>query len=318
MRYVTGLRLVDRQVSLSILAATAACAVILLMVVLINMIFIRSVILPVDEITAVSKRIAEGSYGIQINKTYSEEIGDMVAAINDMSLKIDQAERMQTEFISSVSHELRTPLTAISGWGETLLYNQELDEESRRGITIILKESRRLSKMVEELLEFTRIEDGRFTLSIEDTDVGAELEDAIYTYRELLQQDELELLYEPLETELPIIPADPARLRQVFFNIFDNAAKYAKDGKRILVSIKSDSSFVTITIRDYGPGLPEDELKNVKLKFYKGSNAKERGSGIGLAVCDEIIKYHGGTLELSNADGGGMLITIRLPVSSSI
>ena len=316
MRYVTSLRLVNRQLLISILAAAAACMFVMLIVVFINMIFIRSVILPVNEITTVSKRIAEGSYGIQIEKTYGEEIGEMVSSINEMSLKIAQSERMQTEFISSVSHELRTPLTAITGWGETLLYNTELDMETRKGVAIMLKESKRLSKMVEELLEFTRIEDGRFTLNVEQTDIAAELEDAIFAYRELLSQEQMEIVYEPPEKDIPMIPADPARLRQVFLNVFDNAAKYAKSGGSIDVSIDSDGSYVTIKIRDHGPGLPEDELENVKMKFYKGSNAKERGSGIGLAVCDEIIKYHGGTLKLSNAEGGGLLITIRLPESS--
>ncbi|MBE6949466.1 MAG: ATP-binding protein, partial [Ruminococcaceae bacterium] len=105
----------------------------------------------------------------------------------------------------------------------------------------------------------------------------------------------------------------PARLRQVFLNILDNAAKYGRKGKRIIVSVNYDSSFISIRIRDFGPGVPEDELEHVKKKFYKG-NSQERGSGIGLAVCDEIVKYHGGTLTLTNADGGGLLITIRLPI----
>ena len=317
MRYMTSLRNVDRQTFFRSLIAVALGVGMLFVVVLMNLLFIRSFVEPVGEITHTAKRIAEGSYGIQIEKTYGEEIGDMVAAINEMSLKIAQSERMQSEFVSSVSHELRTPLTAISGWGETLLYNKDLDVETRRGITIILKESRRLSKMVEELLEFTRIEDGRFSLNIEPTDVAAELEDTIFAYRDMLRQEAIDLVYTPPEEDIPLIPADPARLRQVFLNIFDNAAKYAKDGRRIEASIGYDLSFVTVNIRDFGPGLPEDELENVKMKFYKGSNAKERGSGIGLAVCDEIIKYHGGSLKLSNAEGGGLLITIHLPLSSA-
>jgi two-component system OmpR family sensor kinase len=318
MRYITSLKMVDSQVFVSILAVCALGAVILLFVVFINLIFIRSVIEPVSEITKMSKRIAQGSYGIQIDKNYQDEIGEMVDSINEMSLKIAQSEKIQTEFISSISHELRTPLTAITGWGETLIYNEHLDGETRKGIAIILKEARRLTKMVEELLEFTRMEDGRFTLNIELIDIAAELEDSIFTYRELLHQDELELVYEPYTDEMPLIPGDPSRLKQVFLNLFDNAAKYGREGKRIEVSVHMDASFVYIRIRDYGPGIPEDELSHVKMKFYKGSNAKERGSGIGLAVCDEIIRFHGGNLLLENAEGGGLLVTIKLPVSSSV
>ena len=317
MRYVTSLKLVDRQVTVNIAAAIGVGMIVLLLVFSVNLIFARSIIEPVSEITKMSKRIAEGSYGIQINNSYQDEMGEMVGSINEMSLKIAQSEKIQTEFISSISHELRTPLTAITGWGETLVYSEHLDEESKRGIAIMLKEARRLTKMVEELLEFTRIEDGRFTLNIEMIDVAAELEDAIFTFREILHRDELEFEYSSDMNEAPLIPGDPNRLKQVFLNLFDNALKYGREGKRIEVAITmAGSDFVMITIRDYGPGAPEDEFDIIRMKFYKGSNSKERGSGIGLAVCEEIIKFHGGRMELSNAEGGGFLVTIYLPVSS--
>ncbi|MDR2598938.1 MAG: HAMP domain-containing histidine kinase [Oscillospiraceae bacterium] len=317
MRYVTSLRLVDREVFISILAVVGIGIVVLAMVLVLNMVFIRFVITPVSEITKMSKRIAEGSYGIQINDDYPDEIGDMVGSINEMSLKIAQTEKIQTEFITSISHELRTPLTAITGWGETLTYYDGLDNESKNGIAIMLKEARRLTKMVEELLDFTRIQDGRFTLNIESIDISAELEDAIFTFRELLHQDDLEFEYHNDIYDVPIIPGDPNRLKQVFLNIFDNALKYGREGGRIEVYIGLLDDNIIITTRDFGPGVPEDEIDNIKMKFYKGSNSKERGSGIGLAVCEEIIKYHGGKLELSNVDGGGFLVTIILPQSDT-
>lgn len=318
MRYITSTKLIDKQILNAVLIATLIALFVILIVVMLNLVFARSFIEPVNEITQMSKRISAGSYGIQIEKTYDDEIGEMVSSINEMSIKIAQSEKMQTEFISSVSHELRTPLTAITGWSETLLYDDQMDAEARRGINIILREARRLTKMVEELLEFTRMEDGRFTLNIEQIDIMAELEDSIFTYSELLKQEDLEMSYTPCDDEIPLIPGDPARLRQVFLNIFDNASKYAREGKRIDVSIKMDSDFVIIKTRDYGTGLDEDELERVKMKFYKGSNAKGRGSGIGLAVCDEIIRYHGGKLLLNNAEGGGLVVTVMLPISSSV
>ena len=317
MRYITSLQKVDRQVWASIAIAVSIGLVVLLFVFSVNLIYVRSVIKPVSEITRVSKRIAEGSYGIQISNAYQYEIGEMVESINEMSLKIAQAEKIQAEFISSISHELRTPLTAITGWCETLIYNEELDEESKRGITIMLREARRLTKMVEEMLEFTRMEDGRFTLNIEMIDIAAELEDAIYTFRELLHKDELEFDYSSDMDEAPLIPADPNRLQQVFLNLFDNAAKYGREGKRIDVAISMmGTDHVCIKIRDYGPSTPEDELESLKMKFYKGRNSKERGSGIGLAVCEEIVKFHGGIMDLANADSGGFLVTIYLPANS--
>lgn len=318
MRFVTSLKLVDRQIFATIGALVVAGAVIIVLMILIGMFFIRSVVVPIREITSVTRRIAGGSYGIQITKAYKDEIGEMVDSINEMSTKVSQAEKTQTEFISSVSHELRTPLTAITGWGETLSYDDALDEDAKRGVGIILKEARRLTKMVEELLEFTRMQDGRFTLNVEKIDVGVELEDSIFTYQELLRQDEIELVYDPYEDELPLINGDPARLKQVFLNLLDNASKYGRDGKRIIVTIGLEGDWVYINIRDFGPGIPEDELEHVKMKFYKGSSSKARGSGIGLAVCDEIVKYHGGELELKNAEDGGLLATVKLPVDQEI
>lgn len=312
MRYVTSLRIVDRQNMMGILTAAGIGLAVILLVIFINLIFLSSVVEPMREITTVAQRISEGSYGTQITKKYEDEIGELVDVLNDMSLKLARAERAQTEFVSSVSHELRTPLTAITGWGETLAFDENLDEDQKRGVGIIIAESRRLTKMVEELLEFTRMQDGRFTLNCAPMDVGAELEDCIFAYKEILKTNDMELIYDPYDGVLPMINGDPERLRQVFFNIFDNAAKYAQEGGKLFVGTDLSGEDVIINIRDYGPGIPEDELDKVKMKFYKGSS-KKRGNGIGLAVCDEIIKYHGGTLELSNAEGGGTLVKIKLP-----
>jgi len=101
-------------------------------------------------------------------------------------------------------------------------------------------------------------------------------------------------------------------LRQVFLNILDNAAKHGGEGKRITAAMNFEDGNIVVRIRDFGPGIPEDEIPHVKLKFYKGSS-KVRGSGIGLAVCEEIITMHGGTLTLENAEGGGTLVTISIP-----
>ena len=315
MRYVTATRQLDRQALLTVLIIAVVLVGIILLILVSNMIFISNVVEPVAEVTEAAKRISDGSYGVQIPNKYSDEMGELVDNINDMSMKISQSEKMQTEFISSVSHELRTPLTAINGWGETLLADESGDvRQLRRGLGIILKESRRLTNMVEELLEFSKMEDGRFTLQVEEMDLQAEFEDAIYTYRELFRQDGIALEYEEAgEMYTQPIIGDPERLKQVFCNVLDNAAKHGGSGKRICSSLRLTENEYVISIRDFGPGIPEAELPFVKQKFYKGSS-KARGSGIGLAVCDEIISRHGGTFEIDNAEGGGTVVTIHLPV----
>ena len=322
MRYVSSLRDIDRHVVLSVLGAVAIGALILAFVFIMNMIFIRSIVRPVQEITGVARRIADGGYGVKIESKYEDEMGELTDAINEMSLAISRSDKMKTEFISSVSHELRTPLTAITGWGETLMYDTDMSEDSQKGISIILKEARRLTRLVEELLEFTRMADGRFTVNVTEIDIEAELEEATFTYGELLRQEGMQLEYEPAPEPLPVISADPQRLKQVFLNVLDNAAKYGRDGGRIIVTIGSEKAgdtelrdYAKITVRDFGPGIPEDELPHVKDRFYKGSS-KERGSGIGLAVCDEIVRLHDGVLKIENAQGGGTLVTVLLPINN--
>ena len=307
MRYVTSMSAVTRELLITVGVALGLLIVGVGMVYVSNMVFINNVVEPVAEVTETAKRIAGGSYGTQMENHYRDEIGQLIDAINNMSAQISKSEKVKSEFISSVSHELRTPLTAINGWGETLLEDDD-PQQLQRGVSIILKESRRLTNMVEELLDFSKMQDGRFTLNIEPVDVQAEFEDTIYTYMELFKQDRIELHYEGSDELFPPVPSDPERLKQVFCNVLDNAAKHGGAGRRIDAAAEA----IVITVRDYGPGIPEAELPFVKQKFYKGSS-KARGSGIGLAVCDEIIRLHEGTFSIGNAEGGGCLVTITLP-----
>ena len=291
LRYVTALHEADRSVLVSMAVAIGVALLCVGLAIFSNAIFINNVVEPVAVVSDAARRISAGSYGILIDNHYRDELGELVDNINDMSLKISQSEKIQQEFVSSVSHELRTPLTAIN---------------------IIVKESRRLTTMVEELLDFTRMQDGRFTLRVEETDLLAELEDAIFTYREIFSREGIELRYECAD-DLPPIIADGERMKQVFCNVLDNAAKHGGSGKRIDVSVAAENGSMVIRVRDFGPGIPVEELPYVKQKFYKGSS-KARGSGIGLAVCDEIMRLHNGTFDIANASGGGAVVTMTLPM----
>ena len=314
MRFVTATRNLDSQVLLTVLIILAIMAAVIFVIVISSLLLINNVVAPVSAVSEAAKQISGGSYGYQIPNRYADEMGELVDNINDMSLKIGENEKLQSEFISSVSHELRTPLTAINGWGETLLADDGSDPEAlRRGLSIIVKESGRLTNMVEELLDFSKMADGRFALHLEQMDLQAEFEDAVYTYREVFKQQGITLDYHSDGVYDEPITADPERLKQVFCNVLDNAAKHGGAGKRIETRLVRRGSHYIITIRDYGPGIPADDLPHVKEKFYKGSS-KARGSGIGLAVCDEIIRLHNGTLAIGNAKGGGCIVTIRLPI----
>ena len=315
LRFVSSTRLVDRQILIYTVLILLVGMTVLLVVIVSSRYFIKSILEPVSEITETAKRIAGGSYGVQIQRKFDDEIGELADTINDMSNKISQNEKMQTEFVSSVSHELRTPLTAIGGWSETLLSGGATVDsaDARRGLSIILRETKRLTGMVEELLEFTRMQDGRFTLNIAPGNIRSDFEDTVFMYGNRLKNENITLEYLDNDDDIPEISCDIPRMRQVYLNLLDNAAKHGGEGGKITAEIRREDSEVVIRIRDFGPGIPEDELPLVKKKFYKGTS-KARGSGIGLAVCEEIVSMHNGTLTLSNAEGGGILVTIRLPI----
>ena len=319
LRLVTSLRLANRQILMWAGIIGLIALFVMILVWGTGMYFIHSIATPVMEITETAKRIASGGYGTQIQAKFAEnndEIGELARTINNLSLQISQTDKMQSEFLSSVSHELKTPLTAISGWGETLMTSDEMDPvETRRGIVTMLKETKRLTSLVEELLEFSRIQDGRFKLNVETSDLRGVFEDTIFMYGSRLRQEGIDLQYEASDEDIPEISCDPERMKQVFLNILDNAAKYGGDGGKIHCDIRVEGQQLAVRIRDYGPGIPEEELPLVKKKFYKGSS-KARGSGIGLAVCEEIVSMHGGKLVIANADDGegGCEVTIYLPL----
>ena len=314
LRYVTPTARIDRQIMKTAVISFDVLAVFVLLVVLSSNFYIRTILVPLDEIIDKSQKIANGSYGIQIHTKIDDEIGDLANNINELSQKLSANEKMQWDFISSISHELRTPLTAITGWSETLLSSDKLDNDTRRGVRIIHRESDRLTDMVLDLLDFARIQDDRMTLNMEMVDIRAEFEDTVFMYGSRLSEEGISLKYEDSDQDIPEISCDPQRLRQVFLNILNNAVKHGGEGKLIDASIVYQADYVIVKIRDYGPGIPEDELALVKKKFYKGSS-KARGSGIGLAVSDEIVQMHGGELILENALTGGTLVTIRLPAN---
>ena len=166
--------------------------------------------------------------------------------------------------------------------------------------------------MVEELLDFSRMQNG-LKLQFERLDLVAEVSDTALMMGQRIQLEGLRLVWEEPEDPVPV-NADPARLRQVFVNILDNAVKYSPPGGAITIELLQDGRSAYVNVIDQGPGIAPEDLENVKTKFYKGKGAV-RGSGIGLAVVDEIVAAHGGALELQSRLGQGTTVTVRLPIA---
>ena len=311
VRYVVSLEEADKQIGMVVGILILAGVVILLFISTSSYYFMKSILTPIKEIGATARRIAQGDFKARIEKSNDDEIGQLCDTINDMAVELGAAEKMKNDFISSVSHELRTPLTAIKGWADTMQGGGMDDETFDKGMSVIIRESERLSGIVEELLDFSRMQSGRMTLTMDKIDILAELGEAVYMFSERAKSEHKYLLYEEPRMLSPVL-GDINRLRQVFVNILDNALKYTGEGGTISVVASEENGYIRVAISDNGCGIPPEHLPNVKKKFYK-ANQTVRGSGIGLALADEIMRLHSGSLEIESHENVGTVVTIRIP-----
>lgn len=311
LRYVSSMKLIDNQLSGIMLTALLISAGVILVVVFSGMYFVKSICVPLMQISVTANKLAKGDFSERIAIRNNDEIGELSRVFNDMADELENSEAIKNDFISSVSHELRTPLTAIKGWSETL--EAGYDEETyRKGMKVITHETGRLEGMVEELLDFSRIQNGRFTLQMANTDIIAELDDALLIYTDKARKEKKTIHYSEPES-LCVVYGDKNRLRQVFINVIDNAMKYTDPGGSVDISVEKNDDTLSIIVADTGIGISAADLPKVKAKFYK-ANSTRRGSGIGLAVADEIISMHGGTLDIDSVLGKGTTVTITLPL----
>lgn len=313
VRYVVSMTPCYARIWVIVAMIVAVALGVLLFSAISGLFFINSIAKPVRQVSQAARKIALGDYREELNTERIDEIGELCDSINYMAVELKNAEKLKNDFISSVSHELRTPLTAIRGWAETAKMSLGFDEELvSRGIDVVLNEADRLSGLVEDMLDFSRMQSGRFTYEPRPLGVGKILSEAVDMYTELAAKREIEVSFSAPKED-STVNGDPARLKQVFVNIIDNAVKYTSEKGQVLIEQTQEEGCVKITVKDTGVGIPAQDIDHVKEKFYK-ANKEVRGSGIGLAVADEIVKQHKGLLFLESTEGIGTTVTIVLPL----
>ena len=312
-RWITSMKTANQMINNFVIVVVAIAAVILIFCAFSGGYFIASIVKPIRDVSNTARKIAMGEFESRIAIKKNDEIGELCDTINYMAAELNQAESLKNDFISSVSHELRTPLTAIRGWGETAKMSVGTDEELvRRGLDVVLSEADRLSGLVEELLDFSRIQTGRMTVVSQPLNISKLLSESVDMYVELSKKNGIEMIYTKPAEALQVM-GDTNRLKQGFINIIDNAVKYTESGGQVLVNQLKEEGCVRISVSDTGVGIPAQDIDRVKEKFYK-ANKTIRGSGIGLAVADEIIKQHQGLLFVQSTEGVGTTVTIVLPL----
>jgi len=316
LRFITSLRAVDQDIQNTAYIFISIGLVVVLVVGIISVFLANTIIVPLKEVTEVAHKMATGNFQTRSEKTHEDEIGKLSDTLNYMADEIVKKEQLKNDFISSVSHELRTPLTSIMGWAITLQNEKFQHKEMLNdGLSIIAKESERLTHMVEELLDFSKFVSGRIKLQNEEINL-AHLMD--YIHKQLTPRAVREKIDFTVEypENMPFLIADVNRLKQLFINVIDNSFNFTSAGGWVTLKVDSQTEGFRFAITDNGCGIANEDLPMVKEKFYKGKSSHSK-NGIGLSICEEIVNLMGGKLEISSELNQGTSVVITLPKGES-
>lgn len=312
IRLTTSLRTVDALIAQRGFVSVIFGGIVVILSVILAYIVSRLIISPISNLTKVAVRLADGQFNVRADESSAGEIGELAKTMNFMSDNIEKKEKLKNEFISSVSHELRTPLTSIKGWAITLQTPDVPQALNQEGLKIIEQESERLSDMVEDLLDFSRLSSGRIQLKKSDFNIVEIAKSIITQVRPRTRDKQIDMVFNYAQAE-QMVMADEGRIKQLLLNIIDNAIKFTPNGGTILTNITEEDGIIRLSVTDTGIGISEEEIDLVTEKFWKGSTSASH-TGLGLSICEEIAKAHGGNLEITSRVNVGTTISVNLPI----
>jgi Osmosensitive K+ channel histidine kinase len=312
----------------------------------------ESLLRPLSEMKDVSNKIANGNFSIRAKVNSHDIIGELAEALNNMALqlgdltenmknrirdatddltksnneliektfeleqsnrKLRELDQLKSDFVSMVSHELKTPLTSIIGFSKTLLTLKLSEEQHIKYLKIIEDEGKRLALLIEQYLDISKIEAGKFTMKTEDIDMVALVKELVERHQ--LQSDHSLLL--ETSAHVPIIHGDGEHIKRVIINFLDNACKYSPANAKIVVSVGEQNSNVIVCVKDSGPGIKKEDKNRIFEKFFRGSNeisGQNKGSGLGLAIAKGIVEAHEGRIWVESEFGKGATFCFSIPI----
>ncbi len=300
-----------QQVSVTI---TMVCLIAILMM---SLLITRSITGPIGLLKKKTREISEGNFTANVEVRSPPEIRELAQALNSMGEKLGELDRMKADFFASMSHELRTPLTSIKEGTGLLLdgIGGLINDKQRRLLDILDEESQRLIKLVNSLLDLSKMEAGMMTYDFEIGTVDPLIKRAIAEIAPLVEAKQI-TIENRFVTPLPAVRIDPERLLQGLRNLLGNAVKFTPHGGVVSVSAQRSSGGLEIAVKDSGMGIPEENLQTIFEKFNQGNqlNGQARhGTGLGLAIVKSIISSHGGSVWAESQLGHGSTFTFVLP-----
>ncbi len=280
---------------------------------------------PLEDLVAAAKRLAAGDRSARVEVGGLSETATLGAAFNEMATQLeieasqrDRLDRMKDEFVLTASHELRSPLTSVQGFAELLMLDRDnLTAKQVETVEIILQNCRHLVRLLNDLLDLARSDAGRLAIQPRPTDLTPLVEESVRLMRAQTDASR-QILTESLESGLPVVEAEPDRIRQVLVNLLTNAHEYSPEGASIDVTARVVGDDVEIAVNDNGPGIPQEQLDHIFERFVRGDaglTQRVGGTGLGLAISKSLIDLHRGTIEVDSEVGRGSRFAFRLPLA---
>ncbi len=300
----------ERSIYLVALAALVLAA-------LISALLARQLTQPLRSLTAGARAISDGDYDTRIPEVRNDELGDLAHEFNKLAAKLEKNRESRRQWIADIAHELRTPLAILRGELDAIEDGiRPFDAASQRSLR---DETSRLMKLVDELHDLSVYDEGGQSYHPENFDVVAALDDVLTSARKRLADAGIELIHQ-LPDHRVAVTADATKIERVFVNLIENTLRYTDAPGRLAVTCADTNDSVIIEFSDSAPGVPPAVLERLFDRLFRIDESRSRetgGSGLGLAICKAIIEAHGGRIEASDSELGGVSISIRLPKAGS-
>lgn len=277
----------------------------------------RGMTQPLRDMAVAAKRMQTGDYTTRVTTTSRDEVGQLAAAFNRMSQELEHLEASRRDLVANVSHELKTPITAIRAHLENLL--DGVEQPDPQTLQVMLTQSERLGRLVEQLLDLSKLESGEVALHREEMPLEPVVSQ-VMSEIDVARSDRGVHLAQDLPADLPLVDADRERVHQVLFNLVDNAVRFTPSGGEVRVEARRNNGSVRVSVADTGMGIPPEHLPRLFERFYRVDSARARedgGTGIGLAIARSVVEAHGGHLDAASELGKGSVFTFDLPVATA-
>jgi len=292
----------------------------LLVWLLIGFYFAASIFRPLLRISQATERMARGDYSARAHLQGRGEIATLARSFNHMAEQVQRTNKLLRDFVANVSHDLRTPLTLIAGFSQALLDGTARADEAESSATIIHAEAARMQRLVEDLLQLTRLESGLFTLERHPVNVPSFVQDVVYRVTQACGEREIAVVRSAVPGDVPPMNVDAERLERVLRNLLDNAVQYTPPTGRVSVyATQRQPGWIEIAVSDTGQGIPQEDIPRIFERFFRSDKSRDRArgnSGLGLAIAREIIEAHGGTISVESQVGTGTTFRFTVPAAA--